>query len=104
MLFLTINYNSKLINAAALIIINNSSFVVIENILHQSLITPNSTRIILRSRDYGVSLIVEGAREDFIFVSVEHLNFLACISVPNTASLIAGCSDDLIALGVELNL
>lgn len=68
------------------------------------LVSPNPARVILGSCNYGVTLVIEGAREDFVFVAVQHLHLVPSISVPHSASLVTARCDDLIALWVELYL
>jgi hypothetical protein len=65
---------------------------------------PNPASVIFRSSNYGISLIVECTRENFIFMAIKHLNLGSRISVPDSASLVATSRDDFVSLWVELNL
>jgi len=70
---------------------------------NKSFVSPNSARVIFRSCDYSVSFIVECTGENFILVTIEYLDFLPGISVPNSASLITACGNDFVSLWVELD-
>jgi len=72
--------------------------------VQQGLVSPDPAGVVLRARDYGIAFVVERAREDLVLVSVEHLQLLPRISVPDSASLVAACSNNFIALRVELDL
>ena len=65
-------------------------------------IFPNATGVVLRSCDDGVAFIVESARENLVFMAVQHLQFVSGIGRPDPAGLVAAGSDDFVALRVEL--
>ena len=69
-------------------------------------IFPNAARIVLRTRDNRIALIVESAAENFIFVAfarvgTEALDFIAGLRRPDAASLVATRRDNLVSLRVK---
>lgn len=72
----------------------------------QSLVFPDTAGVIFGARNDCVSLVVEGARENFIFVTFarvrsETLNFVSCLSRPKSACFVRTGSDDLVSLWVK---
>ena len=65
-------------------------------------VLPDAARVVLRSRDDRVSFVVKGAREDFVFMAVEHLQFAPSVRRPDPAALVAACRDNLVSLRIEL--
>lgn len=68
------------------------------------LVLPDAARVVLGSRNNGISLVIKGAREYFIFVAVERLDLVAGVGAPHLASFVAARSDNLVTLGIKLNL
>ena len=69
-------------------------------------IFPNAAGIVLRPSDNSVAFVVEGAREDFVFVTftwvcTQALDFITGISGPQSARLVATRRDDLVSLWVK---
>lgn len=71
--------------------------------LHYLLVLPDAARVVLGACDDGIALVVECAREDFVFVTIQGLQLVARLSRPHLARLVAGSSDNLVTLRVELN-
>ena len=65
---------------------------------------PNSARVVLGASNYRVALVVEGAGENIVFVSLEHLKLGTGVSLPYSAGLVDTSRDDFVTLWVELNL
>jgi hypothetical protein len=65
------------------------------------LILPNAASVILGARDNGVSLVIECAGEDLVFMTLEHLGLVASVHRPDAAGLITAGSNNLVSLGVE---
>ena len=72
--------------------------------LHNLLVFPDAARVVLRACNDSVTLVVKGARKDFVFVTVQRLQLVTCVARPNLARLVTARRDDLVALWVELNL
>ena len=77
--------------------------------LYEPLVLPNAASIIFGTRNDRISFVVECARENFVFVTFswvgsEALNFIAGLSAPQSASLVARCSNNLVALRIKLDL
>ena len=73
---------------------------------NQSLVFPDTAGVIFGARNDCVSLVVEGAREDFVFVTftwvcTQALDFITGISGPQTARLVATRRDDLVSLWIK---
>ena len=69
-------------------------------------IFPDAARIVLRTRDNRIALIVESTAENFIFVTfarvcTEALDFITGLGRPDSASLVATRRDDLVSLRVK---
>jgi hypothetical protein len=57
-------------------------------LLHSILVLPDSASVVLRPSNYSVSLVVECAGEYLVFMPLQHLQLVACVHRPNTASLV----------------
>lgn len=51
-------------------------------------VSPDLTGVVLRPSDYGVSLVVELARENLVAVSLKDLQHLSGVYVPKAGSVI----------------
>lgn len=71
--------------------------------LHYVLVLPDATRVILRPRDNGIAFVVERARENFVLMSVESLNFISRFGRPYFAGLVRRSCYNFVSLRVELN-
>lgn len=47
--------------------------------LESILVLPNAAGVVLGAGDDGVSFVVEGTGEDFVFVALQHLQLVPCI-------------------------
>ena len=77
--------------------------------LYEPLVLPNAASIIFGTSDDSIALVVECARENFVFVTFswvgsEALNLIAGLSAPQSAGLVARCSNNLVALRIKLDL
>lgn len=72
--------------------------------LHGLLVLPDAAGVVLRPRDYRVSLIVERTTEDLVLVSLQSLHLGACVNRPQPACAVASRCHNLGALRVEADL
>ena len=73
---------------------------------NQSLVFPDTAGVIFGARNDCVSLVVEGAREDFIFVTLawvrsETLYFISSLRGPKSACFVRAGRNDLVSLRVK---
>jgi hypothetical protein len=67
-------------------------------------ISPNTARIVFRTRNYRVAFVVELARKYLVLVALKYLQHLARLHVPQSCSLVETGRQNLSALGVENGL
>ena len=72
-------------------------------ILDNTCILPYAARIVLWTCNYCVAFVIKRARKDFVFVTFQNLYLVSSLSRPNSASFVATCRNDFIALRIELN-
>ncbi len=65
---------------------------------------PDTTRVILTTRDNRISFIIESTREDLIGMAFQHLQTLTTLGIPDATGLITTCGEDTGALWIEADL